>query len=170
MSFRRLLPFVLAVVVLGAIAMPAAATRVQTSLSSKGSGRQGIDGGGLTYGSVARNGTVLVIDLSAAKDASVTIKAPARKAQGGKLYTAKKPGGLAFRVSGTHYRIVLNGISSLNGIGVYGSAFFRGAGFYSLSGGNDVPWTTATQTTIKLGEQHAPPAVQHVPPTSGASS
>jgi hypothetical protein len=138
-TLRRLLTVLVSLALLGTLAVPASA-RVQASLASKGKGRQIVEGGGLTYGTVAKNSTVLIQNLSGLSDLTITIKGKPTKYAGGKLYVAKDAKGMAFKVSGSSYRLTLQGASSLNGIGVYGQATFRGYGTYSLSGGPDIAW------------------------------
>jgi hypothetical protein len=158
---RRLLLPVLAAAILAAGALTASASPdVAASLVSKGRGTQTFEGGGLTYGTVGRSATILVVNLSTAtpSDLSVTIKGKPVKYAGGKLYTADVKS-LAFKVSGSAYRLVIKGQSNLNGINVYGTADFKpafpGAGSYSLNGGPFILWT---KHKVDLGGPPTPPA------------
>jgi hypothetical protein len=127
------------VALLGGV-LAASAAGAESSLVSKGRGTQTFEGGGLIYGTVAKNATILVVNLSGLDDLSTTIKGKGTRFAGGKLYTAHDNKGLAFKVSGSSYRVVIKGVSSLNGLGVYGQGVFRGSGSYSLSGGPYIPW------------------------------
>jgi hypothetical protein len=158
---RRLLLPVLAAAILATGALTASAsTDVAASLVSKGRGTQTFEGGGLTYGTVGRSATILVVNLSTVtpSDLSVTIKGKPVKFAGGKLYTADVKS-LAFKVSGSAYRLVIKGQSNLNGINVSGTADFKpafpGAGSYSLNGGPFILWT---KHRVDLGGPSTPPA------------
>jgi hypothetical protein len=144
---RRLLLALLAAGILATGALTASASpQVAASLVSKGKGSQTFEGGGLTYGTVGRNATILVVNLSTTtpSDLSVTIKGRPVRYAGGKLYTADVKS-MAFKVSGSAYRLVIKGQSNLNGINVYGTADFKpafpAAGSYSLNGGAFILWS-----------------------------
>src|SRR4051812_1010398 len=144
-TLRRLLVMLVsAVLLVGALAAPASARlggdTAESSLVSKGRGTQTFEGGGLIYGTVARNATIYVVNLSGLNDLNITIKAKGVRYDGGRLYTTHDVKGMAFKVSGSNFQVVIKGISALNGLGVYGKATFRGFGSYSLSGGPYIPW------------------------------
>lgn len=157
MNARRLIVLLVsaAVLVTGA-ATASASPQLAASLVSKGKGTQTFEGGGLTYGTVARNATILVVNLAGPSDLSVTIKGKPIRYGGGALYTAKDPRGMAFKVSGSDYRLVIKGLSALNGINVWGTADFKapGSGKYSLNGGPFLSWG---KRKVDLGDAGATP-------------
>jgi hypothetical protein len=131
---------------------------VQSSLVSKGKGKQTVTGGGLLYGIVAEGGSLQVADLSTNGDRKCKTTSATRHGTGtgGVFYYASR-GRLSFSCSGTRYRIVLRGKSELYGVGVYGKARFVGVGEYALSDGPPLLWDPVDGTTIDLGTP-APPA------------
>ena len=147
------------IAILAAGALSASATsQLAASLASNGKGSQTFEGGGLTYGTVSKGTTILVVNLStSATDLSVTIKGKPIRYGAGKLYTARDAKGLAFKVSGSDYRLVIKGQSRLNGINVWGTAEFKpaypAAGSYSLNGGAFIPWG---KHKVDLGDASSP--------------
>jgi hypothetical protein len=135
-----------------AIGVPdvAGKARTQTTLHSTGTGRQLINGGGLIYGTVAKGGSVAVLDLKGDAQIKVTPKKYTFTSDG-QRYSATTKRGLVFSISGTHYRVVLKGNTVLNGLGVYGKATLTGNGTYSLNGAPDQPWAGP----ISLGTKQA---------------
>jgi hypothetical protein len=124
--------------------------RTQTTLHSAGTGRQLINGGGLIYGTVAKGGSVAVLDLKGDAQIRVTPKKYTFTADG-QRYPASTKRGLVFSISGTHYRVVLKGNTVLNGVGVWGKATLTGTGSFSLNGAPDQPWAGA----VSLGARQA---------------
>jgi hypothetical protein len=113
--------------------------KVEASLLSKGKGTQDFTGGGLTYGTVSRGGSLLVRDISG--DLSKTVAGTVgRKMKDGSMMYVVTSKSTTFKLSGKKYEVTLKGNSTLNGIGVYGKAHFRGAGTYQLSGDAVLPW------------------------------
>jgi len=113
--------------------------KVEASLLSKGKGTQTFVGGGLTYGTVSKGGQVVIHDLSGDLSKTVPGLTPFRLKDGGWRYVISGRAA-TFKLSGTRYEIMLRGASTLNGIGVYGKASFKGAGTYQLSGDSAVLW------------------------------
>jgi hypothetical protein len=112
---------------------------VEASLLSKGKGTQTFIGGGLTYGTVAKGGRVEIRDIAGDLAKTVPGLQPRKGKDGSFLYVlTNRPA--TFKLSGTKYEIVLNGVSTLNGIGVYGKAAFKGVGTYQLSGDAALLW------------------------------
>jgi hypothetical protein len=150
MIFRKLLVMAaLTATLLPAVPVtPSAATPqlVEASLLSKGKGVQSFTGGGLTYGTVSRGGTIVVRDVSGDLSKTVAGTVPRKMKDGSLMYviTAKST---TFKLSGKRYEVVLKGSSTLNGIGVYGKATFKGAGTYQLSGAEVLAWNG----TVDLG-------------------
>jgi hypothetical protein len=168
---RRSIYVVLAVaMLLGSIAAAADARKPAyangaTTIVSNGSGRQVLEGGGLTYGTIAAGSVseLRVWDYSSKHDAKVTVTAQASgssgssagrpvkasRLSGGQLFRLKPTRQnasrtLAFSVSGSHFRLVLDGTSSLNGAGVTGRITLYGDGTITING-QDPPldWETA---------------------------
>ncbi len=71
----------------------------------------------------------------------------ARKMKDGSMLYVITAKSTTFKLSGKRYDVVLKGSSTLNGIGVYGKATFKGAGTYQLSGGEALAW----DGTVDLG-------------------
>jgi hypothetical protein len=111
----------------------------EASLLSKGKGVQSLTGGGLTYGSVSRGGSLRVRDLVGDLSKTVPGMVGRKMPDGSMIYviTAKTS---TFKLLGTKYELVLRGTSTLNGIGVYGKANFKGVGTYQLSGATALLW------------------------------
>jgi hypothetical protein len=147
------------------------ASRLVTSLVSTGSGMQGFRGGGLVYGTVAHGGSLVVRDLApgGAQAAQVDVRCgkaakPVRcgvPVAAGTLYRAAGKV-LRYKVSGTRYRVVLRGQSTLDGVGVYGGAVFSGTGSFTVDGGAAATWTTGV---IELGGPNSPASPPQAPGT-----
>jgi hypothetical protein len=179
MGFRRLA----AVLVLAALAAAVstafagprhpAAMRGTNTIVSQGSGRQVLEGAGLTYGTLAPGGVVRFIDLSLKHDGKYTVTAqiPAsgsNAAQSIQVKPIKLSGGLlifrfgknprqtaraslAFSVAGSRFRLVLEGTSVLNGAAVVGKVALDGTGTIAVNGQNPpVDWLTAGRVTLTV--------------------
>jgi hypothetical protein len=157
MIFRKLLVVsALTATLLPAVPVtPSVATpdKVEASLLSKGKGTQSFVGGGLTYGTVSRGGSIRVRDMSGDLSKTVSGSFARRMPDGSVMYviTAKST---AFKLSGKRYEVVLKGNSTLNGIGVYGKATFRGNGTYQLSGAAALPWDGSVDLGKPTGHGH----------------
>jgi hypothetical protein len=113
--------------------------KVEASLLSKGKGNQTFIGGGLTYGSVSRGGSLRVRDISGDLSKTINGTLPRRMPDGSLMYVFNGKS-TAFKLAGKRYEVILKGSSTLNGIGVYGKATFRGTGTYQLSGSAPLAW------------------------------
>lgn len=159
MDARR--PHPLALVPLVAVALVAslfglgtapAHARVVTSLVSSGTGSQLFKGGGLVYGRIrGKESSLTVLDLSKKHDLRLLLSTPTgttlkpTPTVDGLQYLVPKGQVVAFRFSGSRYQLSLvadagNGKSTLNGVGVFGKAWFNGQGSYSLDGAPDQVW------------------------------
>jgi hypothetical protein len=153
-----------------AVAYHPAKLRGTNTIVSQGSGRQTLEGGGLTYGSLAPGGIVRFVDLSPKHDGKFTVTAqvPA-SAQGAAAQSVGikpvKQGGmwvfklkasrqnanrsLAFSVAGSKFRLVLEGASVLNGAAVIGKVSLEGTGTIAVNGQNPpTEWATAIRVTL----------------------
>jgi hypothetical protein len=188
MRTRPVLVLLVAALLLASIAgtasarKPAAKTST-TTIVSTGSGRQVLEGGGLTYGTLAPGGDVRVIDLSPKHDGKFTVTAqvPATdgaaaqslavkpvRLGGGLLYFKLRPlkqnagRNLAFSVAGSKFRLVLEGDSALNGAGVTGKIALDGTGTISVNGQTPaLEWASAPRIT--LAPRAALPATAKAP-------
>jgi hypothetical protein len=143
------------------------------TIVSQGTGRQALEGAGLTYGSLAPGGIIRLVDLSPRHDAKFTVTAqvaaagssPAQsiplrpiKLGGGMLaFRVVKPArlaaraSLAFSVAGSRFRLVLDGTSALNGAAVIGKVSLDGTGTIAVNGQSPpVDWTTASRVTLTV--------------------
>jgi hypothetical protein len=145
-----------------------AAVRSTNTIVSAGSGRQALEGAGLTYGSLQPGGVVRFLDLSFKHDAKITVTAqipasggaaaqtvPVRSLRQGPMlvYRILKPkqraAVLAFSVAGSKFRLVLDGTSVLNGAAVIGKVTLEGAGTIAVNGQTPpVEWATAQRVTL----------------------
>jgi hypothetical protein len=104
---------------------------------SKGAGRQIFaGGGGVAYGVVFSGGSLVVVDYSADHDMKVDSPVvPTTNLDGSRTYV---PAGgtprVAFRISGTLYRVTVLGASTFNAAGVYGRLQLRGKGTLTVNG------------------------------------
>ena len=146
------------------------AVRSTNTIVSQGSGRQVLDGAGLTYGSLQPGGVVRVVDLSLKHDAKITVTAqipasggtaaqtvPVRSLRLGPMlvYKIVKPNRqnaravLAFSVAGSKFRLLLDGTSVLNGAAVIGTVKLDGEGTIAVNGqAPPVDWATAQRVTL----------------------
>jgi hypothetical protein len=139
-----------------------------TTIVSNGFGRQVLEGGGLTYGTIqdGASGSVRVYDLSPKHDGKFTVTAQSTNGSsagqtvkpvrvlGGLLYRLKPTRAnanrsLAFSVAGSHFRLVLDGTSALNGAGVTGKITLEGDGTITING-QDPPLDWASAGRISL--------------------
>jgi hypothetical protein len=201
MGIRRLAAvLMLAALVAGAstafaVARHPATKRGTNTIVSQGTGRQVLEGAGLTYGTLAPGGVVRFIDLSLKHDAKYTVTAqiPAsgsNAAQSIQVKPIKLAGGmlifkfgknpkqtarasLAFSVAGSRFRLALEGTSVLNGAAVVAKVALDGTGTIAVNGQNPpVDWLTAGRVTL-TAHPLAPPkttatttTVTTTPPTT----
>lgn len=118
---------------------------------SKGVGRQIFaGGGGVAYGTVFSGGSLVVVDYSATRDMKVDSPVvPTTNEDGSRSYV---PAGgtqrVAFRISGTLYRVTVTGSGTFNAAGVFGRLQTRGKGTLSVNG-QRLRWNLPP---IKLGK------------------
>jgi hypothetical protein len=104
---------------------------------SKGVGRQVFSGGGgVAYGVVFSGASLVVVDYSATHDMKVDAPVvPTINPDGSRTYV---PAGgatrVAFRISGTLYRVSVTGASTFNAAGIFGRLQLRGKGTVSVNG------------------------------------
>ena len=147
-----------------------AAVRSTNTIVSQGSGRQVLEGAGLTYGSLQPTGIVRFLDLSPKHDAKITVTAQvpatatsaaqtvqikAVRQNGMLVYKLVKPvklalkASLAFSVAGSKFRLALEGTSVLNGAAVVGKVTLEGTGTIAVNGQTPpVDWVTASRVTL----------------------
>jgi hypothetical protein len=104
---------------------------------SKGVGRQiFIGGSGVAYGVVYSGGTLIVEDYSPGHDVRVdTPVTPTTNADGSRTYVpAGGQGRVAFRISGSLYRVTVLGSSTFNAAGIFGRLQLRGKGTLTVNG------------------------------------
>jgi len=153
---------------------------------SKGVGRQIFaGGGGVAYGTVFSGGSLVVMDYSPTHDLKVDSPVLATTNADGSRTFAPAGGAksMAFRISGTLYRVTVLGSSTYNAIGVYGRLQVRGVKSSLTVNGKKMRWNGPA---IKLGkvpravrdlfefavngttppEPPAPPPPVTVPPTT----
>jgi hypothetical protein len=147
---------------------------------SKGAGRQIFaGGGGVAYGVIFSGGSLVVVDYSVEHDMKVDSPVvPTINADGSRTYA---PAGgaprVAFRISGTLYRVTVTGASTFNAAGVFGRLQLRGKGTLTVNGKKDrwngvaiklgkVP--RAVRPLFELAATGAPPPVPPAPPTPPA--
>ena len=144
---------------------------------SKGVGRQLFVGGtGVLYGTVFSGGTLIVTDYSAAHDMKVESPVlPTTNVDGSRTYAPAGGAkvGLAFRISGSVYRVTVTGSSAINAVGVYGRVQLRGKGSLTVDGKKN-RWNTPAIKLKKIPralraqwEQawfNAPPPAPPAPP------
>ena len=118
---------------------------------SKGAGRQIFAGGsGVAYGVVFSGGSLVVTDYSATHDMKVDSPVqPTTNADGSRTYApAGGAKSVAFRISGTLYRVTVYGSSTFNAAGVYGRLQVRGKGTLTVNG-RKARWTNPA---VRLGK------------------
>jgi hypothetical protein len=123
---------------------------------SKGVGRQVFaGGGGVAYGTVFSGGSLVVVDYSATRDLKLDSPVPpTTNADGSRTYVpAGGAKSMAFRISGTLYRVTITGASTYNAIGVYGRLQVRGAKSALTVNGQKSRWNGPA---IKLGKVPKP--------------
>ena len=153
---------------------------------SKGVGRQIFaGGGGVAYGTVFSGGSLVVMDYSPTHDLKVDSPVLATTNADGSRTFAPAGGAksMAFRISGTLYRVTVLGSSTYNALGVYGRLQVRGVKSSLTVNGKKMRWNGPA---IKLGkvpravrdlfefavngttppEPPAPPPPVTVPPTT----
>ena len=104
---------------------------------SKGVGRVLFVGGsGVAYGTVFSGGTLVITDYSLAHDLKVESPVlPTLNDDGSRTFApAGGTRSVAFRVSGSLYRVTVTGSSTYNAFGVYGRLVLRGKGTLSVNG------------------------------------
>jgi hypothetical protein len=119
---------------------------------SKGVGRQIFHGGGgVAYGTVFSGGSLVVTDYSATHDLKVDSPVLATTNADGSRTFAPAGGAksMAFRISGTLYRVTVLGSSTYNAIGVYGRLQVRGVKSSLTINGKKTRWNGPP---IKLGK------------------
>jgi hypothetical protein len=123
---------------------------------SKGVGRQMfLGGGGVAYGTVFSGGSLVVMDYSPTHDLKVDSPVLATTNADGSRTFAPAGGAksMAFRISGTLYRVTALGSSTYNAIGVYGRLQVRGVKSSLTVNGKKVRWNGPP---IKLGKVPRP--------------
>jgi hypothetical protein len=104
---------------------------------SKGLGRQIFTGGGgVAYGVVFSGASLVVADYSPTHDMRVDSPVlPTTNADGSRTYVpAGGAKSVAFRISGTLYRVTVTGASTVNAAGIYGRLQARGKGTVIVNG------------------------------------
>ncbi len=104
---------------------------------SKGVGRQIFaGGGGVAYGVIFSGASLVVVDYSSTHDMKVDAPViPTTNADGSRTYVpAGGTSRVAFRISGTLYRVTVTGSSTFNAAGIYGRLQVRGKGTVSVNG------------------------------------
>jgi hypothetical protein len=107
---------------------------------SKGVGRQiFIGGGGVAYGQIFSGGSIVILDYSPTHDMRIDTPVVATSnSDGSKTYVpAGGTARTAFRISGTLYRVTVQGAATLNAINIYGRLQLRGKGTLTVNGGRD---------------------------------
>jgi hypothetical protein len=123
---------------------------------SKGVGRQMFaGGGGVAYGTVFSGGSLVVMDYSPTHDLKVDSPVLATTNADGSRTFAPAGGAksMAFRISGTLYRVTVLGSSTYNAIGVYGRLRVSGVKSSLTVNGKKVRWNGPA---IKLGKVPRP--------------
>jgi hypothetical protein len=107
---------------------------------SKGVGREiFIGGSGIAYGTLFSGGSLVITDYSATHDLKIDSPVlPTTNADGSRTFApAGGAKSVAFRVSGTLYRVTVTGSSTYNAVGVYGRLQVRGKGTLTVNGVRD---------------------------------
>jgi hypothetical protein len=146
------------------------AVRATNTIVSQGSGRQVLEGAGLTYGTLLPGGAVRLVDYSAKHDAKYTVTAqvPATQTAAAQSVAIKaiKQGNvlvfkftrpvrlagkasLAFSVAGSKFKLVLDGTSVLNGAAVTGKVTLEGTGTIAVNGQTPpTDWAAESRVTL----------------------
>jgi hypothetical protein len=172
MGFRPLTAVVLIVALVAGASSALAARhpavgRNTNTITSTGSGRQVLEGAGLTYGTLLPGGVVRLIDLSPKHDAKFTVTAqvPATQTTPAqsvgvkyirlgpmlifKVKQARLKASLAFSVGGSRFRLVLDGTSTLNGAAVIGKVQLDGTGTIAVNGQTPpVEWQASPRVVL----------------------
>jgi len=174
MGFRPLAAVVLIVALVAGVSSALAAGRPEAgrntnTIVSTGTGRQVLEGAGLTYGTLLPGGIVRLVDLSVKHDAKFTVTAQVPATQttpaqsvgvryvrlGGMLiFKVKQPrlnakASLAFSVAGSKFRLALEGTSTLNGAAVIGKVTLEGTGTIAVNGQTPpVEWQAMPRITL----------------------
>jgi hypothetical protein len=117
-----------------------AAARDRGLFVSKGVGRQIFaGGGGVAYGQIFSGGSLVVLDYSPNHDMKVeTPVVPTSNSDGSKTYVpAGGTARTAYRISGSLYRVTVQGSATFNAVGVYGRLQLRGKGTLTVNGARD---------------------------------
>jgi hypothetical protein len=180
-ALRAVLAAVLAVLTVVPIAD--AARRGDRGLFvSKGVGRQIFTGGGgVAYGVVFSGGSLVVADYSALRDMRVDSPVLATtNADGSRTFVpAGGARSVAFRISGTLYRVSVTGSSTFNGANIYGRLQLKGKGTLSVNGargrwnaplGNLGKVPKDVRKLFQLALSGAPPPAPPAPPPPPATT
>jgi hypothetical protein len=99
-------------------------------------------GGGLAYGTVFSGGSLVVSDYSETHDLKIDSPVqPSLNPDGSRTYVpAGGTKSVAFRISGSLYRVTVTGSSTYNAVGVYGRLQLRGKGTLTVNGGRKLKW------------------------------
>lgn len=161
-----------AVVALLAI-VPASDARVSDRglFVSKGVGRQiFVGGGGVAYGQIFSGSSMVILDYSPSHDLKVDTPVVATSnSDGSKTFVpAGGTARTAYRISGTLYRVTVQGAATFNAINIYGRLQLRGKGTLTVNGARD-GWNGPA---VKLGTVPKPvrliyrDAVAGLPPST----
>lgn len=138
---------------------------------SKGVGRQIFaGGGGVAYGQIFSGGSIVILDYSPNHDMRIDTPVVATtNSDGSKTYVpAGGTARTAYRISGTLYRVTVQGGATLNAINIYGRLQLRGKGTLTVNGRRD-RWNgpaVKLGTVPKLVRLIYREAVAGLPPTS----
>jgi hypothetical protein len=192
MGFRPLTAVVLIVALVAGASSALAArhpssTRGTNTITSTGTGRQVLEGAGLTYGTLLPGGVVRLIDLSARHDAKFTVTAqvPATQTTPAQsvavkyirlgpmlIFKVKQPrlnanASLAFSVGGSKFRLALEGTSTLNGAAVIGRVTLDGTGTIAVNGQTPpLEWQASPRITLAAHASLPAPAKTTTTPTT----
>jgi len=193
MGFRPLTAVVLIVaLVAGASSALAArhpdAARNTNTITSTGTGRQVLEGAGLTYGTLLPGGVVRLVDLSPKHDAKFTVTAqvPATQTTPAqsvgvkyfrlgpmlifKVKQARQKATLAFSVGGSRFRLVLEGTSTLNGAAVIGRVQLDGTGTIAVNGQTPpVEWQASPRVILAVHAAAPVPTRTTTTPTTSTT-
>jgi hypothetical protein len=135
---RAALGVLLAVLIVAPLADAATSGKGERGVFvSKGVGRQIFTGGGgVAYGVVFSGASLVVADYSPTHDMRVDSPVlPTTNPDGSRTYVpAGGAKSVAFRISGTLYRVTVTGASTFNAAGIYGRFQARGKGTVIVNG------------------------------------